>query len=164
MNKRNLLLLVCLLGFSSLALAELEVTYDTVDLDGNRLDGGRLLSAPKDYACTLILYTKESITAGGGLVAFLNVFGPPFTGDIDDLDKLSTKPTYLNNLHRIVYQGPQCDCTVTVHQGKNESGKSKNYHAMTDVGSSFQTKIDIDECWAKKAQSLSVVCKNKRIY
>ena len=160
MNKRNLLLLVCLLGFSSLALAELEITYDTVDLDGNRLDGSRLLpAAPKDYACTLILYTKESIMAGGGLAAFLNVFGPPYTGEVDDLGSLGTTPSYLNNLHRIVYQGPQCDCTVTVHQGKHESGKSKNYYGKTDVYSSFQTKIDIDECWAKKAQSISVVCK-----
>jgi len=34
MNLRQILLLVCLLGFSSLAFAGLDITYENVDTDG----------------------------------------------------------------------------------------------------------------------------------
>ena len=157
---RQLLLLVCLLGFSSLAFAGLVITFEQVDADGNIVtsdDASRLLSG-KQYACTMILYSKDNIASNGGLLAFLNIYGPPYDGSVTDLDTLGASPSYLHNLYRIVYQGANCDCTVTVYQSTGLSGKSKDYYSTTDVDSSEQTKIDIDYCWANKAESLSITC------
>ena len=159
MNTKNLLLLVCLLGFSSLAFAGLDISIEQINADGNIVtdDASRLL-AGSDYACTMILYSKENIQNNGGLQAVLNIYGPPYTGAVDDLDALGASPSYYHDLYRIVYQGANCDCTVTVYQGTESSGKSKDYYSTTAVTSSEQTKIDIDYCWANKAASLSVVC------
>ena len=154
MNTKNLLLLVCLLGFSSLAFAGIDITYEQVDGAGSAADAGRLLAS--DYDCTMILYTKGNIQNNGGLLAFLNVYGPPYDGAIDDLSTLET--SYFHNLHRIVYQGANCDCTVTVYQGTEQTGKSKDYYSSTAVTSSEQTKIDIDFCWGNKAESLKIHC------
>lgn len=166
MNSRHFLLLICLLGFSSLAFADIDITYAEVDANGivvssdaNSTTGARVLQG-KNYACTFILYSKETLAADGGLAAFLNVFGPPNEGSVDNLATLGTTPSYFHNLYRIVYQGSNCDCTVTVFQGTQESGKSKNYYTSTYVDSSSETKIDIDSCWAGKAESISVSCRD----
>ena len=155
MNTRNLLLLVCLLGFSSLAFAGLDITFEQVD-GGKVVDGSRLLQQG-DYDCTMILYSKDNIASNGGVLAFLNIYGPPYDGTVDNLE-LDSNPSYFHNLHRIVYQGSHCDCTVTVFQGTENTGKSKNYYSTTAVTSSEQTKIDIDFCWANKAESLAIHC------
>jgi len=159
MNTKYLLLLVCLLGFSSLVFAGIDVTFEQVNADGQIVadDSSRLL-ADNEYVCTMILYTQENIQNNGGLQAVLNIFGPPYDGAINDLDTLGADPSYFHNLRRIVYQGPGCDCTVTVFQGTDGSGKSKEYFSHTAVTSSEQTKIDIDFCWGNKAESLTVQC------
>jgi len=160
MNTKNLLLLVCILGFSSLAFAGIDVTFEQVNAEGQIVDtanAGRLL-ADSNYVCTMILYTQENIQNNGGLQAVLNIFGPPYDGEIDDLDTLNATPSYFHNLRRIVYQGEKCDCTVTVFQGTDATGKSKEYFSHTAVTSSEQTKIDLDWCWANKAASLTVQC------
>jgi len=159
MTSRYLLLLVCLLGFSSLAFAGLDITFEQVDAEGAIVSSdtsSRLLAS--DYACTMILYSKENIESNGGLLAVLNIYGPPYDGSIADLDSLGASPSYFHDLYRIVYQGANCDCTVTVYQSTDSTGKSKDYYSTTSVDSSEQTKIDIDTCWAKKAESLSVTC------
>jgi len=177
MNSKYLLLLVCLLGFSSLAFAGIDVTYQEVDDNGLVLvdasapaadpaaeapadpaAAARLLSG-RDYACTFILYTRENLNAKRGLAAFLNVWGPPYDGSIDNLASLSTTPSYFHNLHRIVFQGDKCDCTVTIHSEAYGKGKSINYYAQSRIDGSWENKIDIDYCWAKKAESVSVVCR-----
>jgi len=161
MNTRHILLLVCLLGFSSLAFAGIDIDYKEVDDNGVVLAdsaSSRLLQG-RDYACTFILYTKEKLDARRGLAAFLNVWGPPYDGAIDNLASLSTSPSYFHNLHRIVYQGANCDCTVTIHQDTYGRGKSKNFYTSTWVDSSSETAIDIDYCWAKNAESISVTCR-----
>ena len=159
MNTKNLLLLVCLLGFSSLVFAGLDITFEQVNADGAIVtdDASRLL-AGTDYACTMILYSKENIQSSGGLLAVLNIYGPPYTGAVADLDSLGADPSYFHDLYRIVYQGSNCDCTVTVYQDTDSTGKSKDYYSTTAVTSSEQTKIDIDYCWANKAESLSITC------
>ena len=159
MNAKNLLLLVCLLGFSSLAFAGIDVDFKQVT-DGvvDEADVARLLGQGKEYGCTMILYTKDNIQCNGGLLAFLNIYGPPYDGAIDNLDTLGADPSYFHNVHRIVYQGAHCDCTVTVHQGLEGTGKSKNYYSTTAVDSSEQTKIDLDWCWGNKAESLTITC------
>jgi len=159
MNTKNLLLLVCLLGFSSLVFAGIDVTFEQVNADGQIVaDTSARLLADSNYVCTMILYTQENIQNNGGLQAVLNIFGPPYDGEIDDLDTLNATPSYFHNLRRIVYQGENCDCTVTVFQGTDASGKSKEYFSHTAVTSSEQTKIDIDFCWGNKAESLTVQC------
>ena len=157
---RSLLLLVCLLGFSSIAFAGIDVQLKHVNADGQIVADGdaRLLQQDDSYDCTMILYTKENIEANGGLLAVLNIFGPPFDGWINDLHIPGSQPTYWHNLRRIVYQGAHCDCTVTIHQKTDLQGKSKDYYTQTAVRSSDQTKIDIDSCWAGKAESLSIQC------
>jgi len=154
MNSKYLLLLICLLGFSSLAFAGLDITYSEVDENGHAI-GGRLLS-DREYACTFTLYSKENLDDKKGLAAALNVWGPPYEGSIDNLATLGTTPSYFHNLWRIVYQGAHCDCTVTISQDK---GKSKNYYTSTWVDSSSETKIDVDWCWASKAESISISCR-----
>ena len=160
MNAKNLLLLVCILGFSSLAFAGIDISFEQVDADGNIVSDAAVsrLLADNKYICTMILYTQENIQNNGGLQAVLNIFGPPYEGAVNDLDTLGATPTYFHNLRRIVYQGENCDCTVTVHQGTDLNGKSKEYFSKTAVSSSEQTKIDIDFCWGNKAESLSVQC------
>ena len=159
MNTKNILLLVCLLGFSSLAFAGIDVTFEQVNANGEIVaDASSRLLAENDYVCSMILYTQENIQNSGGLQAVLNIFGPPYDGAVSNLNSLGANPSYFHNLHRIVYQGAHCDCTVTVHQGINNSGKSKDYFSQTAVTSSEQTKIDIDFCWANKAESLSIHC------
>jgi len=157
MNAKNLLLLVCLLGFSSLAFAGIDVDFRQV-ADGEVVDASRLLGQGKEYACTFSLYSKANIESNGGLLAFLNVYGPPYDGAVDNLDTLGANPSYFHNLRRLVYQGAHCDCTVTVHQGTEGTGKSKNYYSTTAVDSSEQTKIDLDWCWGNKAESLTIHC------
>jgi len=160
-SNKNLLLLICFFGLSSLAFAGLDITFNQVNAQGaivsSDSDTSRLL-AGNDYACTMILYSKENIQSNGGLLAFLNIYGPPYDGSVNDLDTLRSSPSYLHNLYRIVYQGANCDCTVTVYQGTQGTGKSKNYYSTTAVDSSEQTKIDIDYCWANKAESLTITC------
>ena len=161
-SRRSLLLLICLLGFSSLAFAGIDISFEQVNADGQIVaevptEASRLL-AGDEYACTMILYTKENIEANGGLLAVLNIFGPPFDGEVNDLHIPGAQPSYWHNLRRIVYQGAHCDCTVTIHQSTDLQGKSINYYSQTAVRSSDQTKIDIDPCWAGKAESLSIQC------
>jgi len=159
MNTKHLLLLVCMLGFASLAFAGIDITLEQVE-DGAIVsaDASSRLLADTDYACTMILYSKENIENNGGLQAVLNIYGPPYDGSIADLDSLGASPSYYHDLYRIVYQGANCDCTVTVYQSTDNTGKSKDYYSTTAVDSSEQTKIDIDTCWANKAASLSVTC------
>jgi len=160
MNTKNLLLIFCLLGFSSFALAGIDVSFEQVNAAGaiiSEVKDNRVL-AENDYGCTMILYAKENIKSNGGLLAVLNIYGPPYDGSVEDLNSLGTDPTYFHNLYRIVYQGAHCDCTVTVHQGTKGTGKSKDYFSSTAVSSSKQTKIDLDYCWAHHAESLSVSC------
>jgi len=161
MNIKNLLLLLCLLGLSSLVFAGLDISLEQIDTDGSIVttddsESSRLLAS--SYACTMILYSKENIANNGGLQAVLNIYGPPYTGSVADLDALGASPSYYHDLYRIVYQGSSCDCTVTVYQSTDSTGKSKDYYSTTTVSSSEQTKIDIDTCWANKAASLSVTC------
>jgi len=161
MNTRHILLLVCLLGFSSLAFAGIDIDYKEVDENGVVLAdsaSSRLLQG-RDYACTFILYSKENLQAKKGLAAFLNVWGPPYDGSVDNLATLGATPSYYHNLHRIVYQGASCDCTVTIHQSTYGNGKSKNYYTSTWVDDSSETAINIDSCWAGKAESVSVTCR-----
>ncbi len=159
MNTKNLLLLVCILGFSSLAFAGIDVSIEQVDSDGNIVSGSsRLLpGSENDYICTLILYTEENIKNNGGLQVVLNVYGPPYGGGAN-LDDLYDSSAYFHNLKRIVYQGPHCDCTFTIFQGLSGSGKSKEYYSVTAVDSSAQTKVDLDWCWSNKAESMLVEC------
>ncbi len=159
MAAKHLLLLAFFLGLSSLAFADMEVSIEEVGPDGNIVNSGGRLLGGSNYACTMILYSKENIENNGGLQAVLNIFGPPYTGELSTLNIKGVNPTYLHNLHRIVYGGAHCDCTVTVHQKTGNSGKSKDYYSKTIVSSSSQTKIDIDWCWANKAESLSIECK-----
>ncbi len=87
MNTKSLLLLVCLLGFSSLAFAGIDVSIEQVDSEGNILsDEASRLLAKSNYACTMILYSKENIQNSGGLQAVLNIFGPPYTGSVNNLN------------------------------------------------------------------------------
>ena len=159
MTTKHILLLVCLLGFSSFVFADVELSMKLVDEHGFIIDhNGRLLGGD-NYACTMILYTKENIEANGGLLAVLNIFGLPYTGAVKDLHIKGANPTYFHDLHRIVYGGAHCDCIVTVHQSTGNTGKSKDYYSKTLVSNSDQTKIDIDYCWAKKAESLSIECR-----
>jgi len=147
-----------MLGFSSLAFADLDITLEQIE-DGAIVtsdSSNRLLAT--DYACTMILYSEENIEENGGLQAVLNIYGPPYTGSVTDLDALGASPSYYHDLYRIVYQGSNCDCTVTVYQSTDNTGKSKDYYSTTAVTSSEQTAIDIDSCWASKAASLSVTC------
>ena len=162
MNTRSLLLLICLLGFSSLAFAGIDVTFEQVNADGQIVTeaaaASRLLKG-NEYACTMILYTKENIQANGGLLAVLNIFGPPYEGEVDNLHIPGSQPSYWHNLHRIVYSGYKCDCTVTVYQKTKQRGKFTKYFTKTAVKNSGQTKVDLDWCWANNAASLSVKCK-----
>ena len=161
---KNLFLIVCLLGFSSLAFAGIDVTIEHVNAEGQIVSqadaaaAGRLLGGD-DYACSMILYTKENIEANGGLLAVLNIFGPPYEGEVNDLDIPDAHPSYWHNLHRIVYGGSKCDCTVTVHQKTDGQGKSIDYFTKTRVSDSDDTKVDIDWCWANKAESVSIKCR-----
>ena len=157
-TRRNLLLLVCLLGLSSFVFAGMELSMEYVDENDNINSNGRLLGG-HNYACTMILYTKENIQSNGGLLAVLNIFGPLYTGAINDLRIQGANPTYFHNLHRIVYGGAHCDCTVTLHQSTGNNGKTKDYYSKTIVSNSDQTKIDVDFCWANKAESLSITCR-----
>ncbi len=168
MNSRSLLLLACLLGFSSLAFAGIDVTFEQVDGDGQIIaeaaladaaSAGRLLGRD-EYACTMILFTKENIQANGGLLAVLNIFGPPFEGEVNDLHIPGSHPSYFHNLHRIVYGGANCNCQVTVHQSLNGKGKSIDYFTKTRVNDSDDTKVDIDWCWANKAESVTIKCRS----
>ena len=159
MNTKNILLLVCLLGFSSLAFAGIDVTFEQVNARGEIVsDASSRLLAENDYVCTMILYSQENIQSNGGLQAVLNIFGPPYSGEVDDLNSLNANPTLFHNLKRIVYQGSKCDCTVTVHYGTEGTGKSKDYFSTTAVSSSEQTKIDLDWCSTNNAASLTVQC------
>ena len=159
MNTKNLLLLVCILGFSSLAFAGIDVSIEEVNADGQIVtDASSRLLGSNAYVCTMILYTEANIKNNGGLQAVLNIFGPPYSGEIDNLDTLGANPTYFHNLKRIVYQGDHCDCTVTVHYGTEGTGKSKDYYSVTAVDSSAQTKIDLDWCSSNNAASLTVQC------
>ncbi len=165
MNSRSLLLLVCLLGFSSLAFAGIDVTFERFNADGQSIaeaapaEAGRLLGGD-DYGCSMILYTKENIEANGGLLAVLNIFGPPYEGEVNDLRIPDAHPSYWNNLHRIVYGGAHCNCVVTIHQETNGQGKSIDYETTTAVRNSDQTKVDIDWCWANKAKSVTIKCRS----
>jgi len=159
MNTKSLLMLVCLLGFSSLAFGALDITFEQVGPNGiiKSSDSNRLL-AKNDYACTFILYSKENVQTNGGKLAFLNIYGPPYEGDVENLDSLRNDPSYFHNLHRIVYQGAKCDCTVTVYQETEGKGKAKEFYTTTEIASSEENKIDLDWCWSKKAESLSITC------
>ena len=159
MNTKNLLLLVCMLGFTSLAFAGLDISLEQVNANGliTTANSNRVL-ANSDYACSMILYSKENIQANGGLLAVLNIFGPPYEGSVDNLNSLNGNPSYFHNLYRIVYQGAKCDCKVTIYQGTDGTGKSKEYKSETAITSSEQNKIDIDSCWAKKIESLNIQC------
>ena len=158
MNTKNLLLLVCILGFSTLAFADIDISIEQVDANGQIVDQtARLLAEEGEYSCTMTLYSKELLQAGG-LAARIGIYGPPYTGEIGNLGRLGVSPSYINNLYRIVYSGPHCDCTVTVYQETGPAGKSKDYYATTAIGSSADNKIDLDWCWRNKAQSLTVTC------
>ncbi len=171
MNTKSLLLLVCLLGFASFAFAGIDVTFEQVNGDGQIIaeatvatvadaaaPTGRLLGRD-EYACSMILYTKENLEANGGLLAVLNIFGPPFEGEVNDLHIPGSHPSYWHNLHRIVYGGANCDCQVTIHQKTDGEGKSIDYFTKTRVHDSDDTKIDIDWCWANKAESVTIKCR-----
>ncbi len=158
MNTKNLLLLVCILGFSSLAFAGIDVSIEKVDADGQIVTDGASRLLPAEYGCTMILYSKANIQSNGGLLAVLNIFGPPYDGAVDNLDTLGASPSYFHNLHRIVYQGAHCDCTVSVFYGTEATGKSKDYYSVTSVDSSAQTKIDLDWCSSNNAASLVIQC------
>ena len=163
MNTKYLLLIFCLLGFSSLVFAGIDISFEQVNAAGAivpQVKDNRVL-AENNYGCTMILYAKENIKSRGGLLAVLGIFGSPYEGSVEDLNSLGDDPLYFHNLYRIVYQGARCDCTVTVYQGTNGAGNSKDYFSKTAVSSSQQTKIDLDYCFANKAESLSVKCSAK---
>ena len=158
MSLKSLLFITCVLALSSLIKADIEITLADSVPGFNSDPSIRLLKQkqPKTI-CKFFLLNSEMMNnpnnANFKTVA-LNVNGPPYEGSVNSLDFVSKGLSFNHNLVRIVYDGIKCDCTVTVYQGHNNQGRSKNYEASGDIG-----RIILDKCWANKAESLSITCK-----
>ena len=156
MSFKSLLKLACVFGLSYISKAAIEVEV-TSEVPGFNVDAGaaRLLQETST-TCKFFLLNNEMMnnpTEDNFETIALNVNGPPYEGSVDSLNFQEEGISYLHDLRRIVYDGAKCDCTVTVHQGLNGEGKSKNFYATGDIG-----RIILDKCWAEKAESLSITC------
>ena len=156
MSFKSLLKLACVLGLSyfTQAAIEVEVTNEIPGFTGVA-SANRVLQETST-TCKFFLLNNEMMNNPEDKnfqAVALNVNGPPYEGSVDSLNFQEEGISYLHDLVRIVYDGAKCDCTVTVHQGLNGEGKSKNYYASGDIG-----RIILDKCWADKAESLSITC------
>ncbi len=148
--------LFCLLGLASLANANIEVLSVLTNPSSPTFEGdARLLQSTT--TCRFFLLSHEHAdddeTGSVANLIMLRVSGPPFQGSVDTLNFVDEGLSYHHDLARIVYEGNNCDCTVTVHRGLNGEGKSKNYLTSGQLG-----KFDLGRCWADRAESLSIVC------
>ena len=152
MNTKNLLLLVCVLGFSSLAFADLDIIPYTSD-HYNNIDFPDI----EEYGCHFVLYSRQDKANSGGDLTLVRTTGPSYSGDIPDLNnKLSH--SYHHNLHTLVYGGWKCDCTITLFQGPAGTGKSKDYPLTPTAGVIMLMMFDFDWCWGNKVESLAINC------
>ena len=156
MSFKSLLKLACVFGLSyfTQAAIEVEVTNEIPNVDAIA-PASRLLQSTST-TCKFFLLNNEMMNNSEEdkfEAIALNVNGPPYEGSVDSLNFAEEGISYLHDLVRIVYDGTKCDCTVTVHQGLNGEGKSKDFFATGDIG-----RIILDKCWASKAESLSITC------
>ncbi len=159
MNTKNLLLLVCILGFSSLAFAGIDVSFEEVNADGQIVtDASSRLLAQRYNMCFMILYTDYHVNNPGGFQATVNLNSPPYSKAVNLAEIPPIGPPYFHNLHRIAYYGDVCDCTITVSQGPNGTGKSKQYFSKNPDDFFTTTNIDLDSCWASKAEYVNFEC------
>ena len=159
MRTSTIIALFCILGLVSFARAEIEVTLsDSVpgfaSFSANK-DNSRRLGQAKSTTCRFFLLTHEQMNLPedeATVSVVLNVNGPPYEGEVS-LNFPSKGLNYHHDLSRIVYDGDNCDCTVTVFQDVNNVGKSKDYESTGESG-----HIDLGRCWSDHAASLSIVC------
>ena len=157
MSFKSLLKVACVLGLSyfTQAAIEVEVTNQVPGITGDSSASTRLLQET-DTTCKFFLLNSEMMnnpTEDNFKTIALNVNGPSYSGSVDSLNFEDEGISFLHDLVRIVYDGTKCDCTVTVHQGIDNTGRSKDFFATGDIG-----RIILDKCWADKAESLSITC------
>ncbi len=159
MKTSTFIALFCILGLASLAKANIEVLSVVTNPNAPTFeeDAEARLLQKKTTTCRFFLLTHEHAndceTEEAVPLIMLRVSGPPFQGFIETLDFSTQGLNYHHDLARIVYEGNNCDCTVTVHRGINNTGKSKNYLTTGQLG-----VFDLGVCWADRAESLSIVC------
>ena len=156
---KSFLKLACVFGLSYLSKAAIEVEV-TSEVPGFNIEvedaGAARLLAGSTTTCKFFLLNSEQMNnpdQDNFKTVALNVNGPPYEGSVDSLNFEDCGISFFHDLVRIVYDGDKCDCTVTIHQGLNGEGKSKNYYASGDIG-----RIIPDKCWADKAESISITC------
>lgn len=159
MKIQSAILLLCFLGLASFARAAIEasITDEVPGFYDNASAGTARLLEGSTTTCRFFLLTIDQMTnpQQPQLSVVLDVNGPPYDGSVDDLVFTISGVTlsYHHDLSRIVYDGPKCDCTVTVYQGLENTGKSKDYFAVGESG-----HIDLGFCYENRAESLSIVC------
>jgi len=156
MNSKSLVFIAFVLVISFVK-AEIEISITDTVPGFNSESSSRLLKQKSKTICKFFLlntYMMNNPNDANFKTVALNVNGPPYEGAVSTLNFANKGLSFNHDLVRIVYDGAKCDCTVTVHQGQNNEGRSKNYQATGDIG-----RIILDKCWADKAESLSITCK-----
>jgi len=157
MKTQIIFALFCILGLASFARAEIEITVsDSIPGFVSYSDNSRRLGQAKSTTCKFFLLTHEQMNLPEDeptVSVVLNVNGPPYEGEVSSLNFEKQGLNYHHDLSRIVYDGDNCDCTVTVFQDVNNTGKSKDYESSGESG-----HIDLGRCWSDHAASLSIVC------
>ncbi len=157
-HKSLILNLVCLLATFSLIRADLQVDLRLFYPQWNShttTNTARSLQAQTSI-CSFYLFNTPMMSLPPPdpyVTTVLDVVGPPYQGTIANLGDASLTNNFFNDLVRFVYLGQKCDCTVTVYQGVNNGGRSKEYTSNGNFG-----EILVDQCWSERAKSLSIVC------
>ncbi len=155
MNSNLLFKLACIISLALLANAHIEVEV-TNSVPGYGSNSKSRLLQQTDTTCKFFLLNDDMVnnplvTEFDAIV--LNVNGPTYSGSVASLNFIPEGISYMNDLVRIVYEGNNCNCVVTVYQSLNNMGRSRDFTSMGQRG-----RIVLDSCYATRAQSLSIVC------
>ena len=163
MRTQNIIALFCILGLVSFVQAGIEVSVtDAIPgfvgfrAHNNDDNNNRKLGQSQNTICRFFLLTHDQMNIPEDeptISVVLKVNGPPYDGIIPTLNFQNQGLNYVNDLSRIVYDGDNCDCTVTVFQQVNNEGKWKDYESSGESG-----HIDLGRCWSDHAASLSIAC------
>jgi len=157
MSFKSLFKIACALFIVALVKAEIEVTVVNA-VPGLNSDSNRLLakSGSNNLACQFFLLNKYMLNNPHDpnfTTVKLNVRGPPYDGSEPSLNFPTKGSSFTHDLAQIVFEGDHCECTVTIYQKESNLGRSKDFTSSGFVGS-----IILDQCWARKAESIAISC------
>jgi len=156
MGFKPLLMLACALVLSAFVKADIEVSLVDSVPGFNDASNRLLAEAGSITTCRFFLLNAQMMNNPSNpnfRTVYLRVTGPPFEGAVDNLNFPEKDVSFTHDLVRIIYDGDNCDCTLTIYQKEENRGRSKDYVSTGQIG-----RHNIDPCWARKAESLSIKC------